>query len=264
MAELVGTAAMTTGAPSARAPGKDPEWPAGSLLGLLPAATRVALLDIGTAVEYQEPRVLMREGELSTHVILLRSAVTKVIGRAGNGRESLLAIRVTGDIVGELGAIDKKPRSATVATCGPARLNVIRSADFEGFLRRYPEAALALSRVIGDRLRMATQHRVDISCNSVRVRVAHVLDELATGYGRPHENGIVIDLDLTQKELGELVGAADTTVHKALRAMREAGLVETGYQQLIITDIAGLREVTELADAKPYFYQNVAGDWTDD
>jgi CRP/FNR family cyclic AMP-dependent transcriptional regulator len=120
MAELVGTAAMTTGAPSARAPGKDPEWPAGSLLGLLPAATRVALLDIGTAVEYQEPRVLMREGELSTHVILLRSAVTKVIGRAGNGRESLLAIRVTGDIVGELGAIDKKPRSATVATCGPA------------------------------------------------------------------------------------------------------------------------------------------------
>ena len=42
------------------------------------------------------------------------------------------------------------------------------------------------------------------------------------------------------------------------------GLVETGYQQLIITDIARLREVTELAGAKPYFYQNIAGGWADD
>ncbi len=92
------------------------------------------------------------------------------------------------------------------------------------------------------------------------MRVAHVLDELATGYGRPHKEGIVIDVALTQKELGELVGAADTTVHKALRAMREAGLVETGYQQLIVRDIAGLREVSELVAAKPYFYRNVSGD----
>jgi len=64
------------------------------------------------------------------------------------------------------------------------------------------------------------------------------------------------DSSKREAQRGELRGT--------LRAMREAGLVETGYQQLIITDIAGLREVTELADAKPYFYQNVAGDWTDD
>jgi len=255
---------MTTGTPSARAACTNPEWPAGSLLGLLPASTRTALLGIGTAVEYASPRVIIREGEQSTYVVLLRSAVAKVIGRAGNGRESLLAIRVSGDIVGELGAIDSKPRSATVATCGPAQLNIIRSADFEGFLRRYPDAALALSRVIGERLRTASQHSVDLGCNSVRVRVAHVLDDLATGYGRPHEKGIVIDLDLTQKELGELVGAADTTVHKALRAMREDGLVETGYQQLIVRDIARLREVSELPGAKPYFYQNISPAWTDD
>ena len=244
---------MTKSMPLTRAGRTGPPWPTGSLLGRLPVSTCLALLNVGTVVEYPSPRVLLREGERSTHAILLRAAVTKIIGRAENGRESLLAIRVTGDIVGELGAIDKQPRSATVSTCGPALVSLIKSADFEGFLRRNPEASLALSCAIGQKLRMATQHRVDLGCNSVRVRLAHVLDELATRYGRPHEQGVAIDVELTQKEIGELVGAADTTVHKALRAMRDAGLVETGYQQIIVRDIGRLRQIVKLSPRKTIF-----------
>jgi CRP/FNR family transcriptional regulator, cyclic AMP receptor protein len=259
-----GSFVMTRNAHLAHAARAGSVWPERSLLGQLLEPTRLALLEIGTPVEHKAPKTLIHEGEQSTHVILLRSAVTKIVGHGENGRESLLAIRVSGDIIGELGAIDRLPRSASVALCGPALVNVIAGADFEAFLRRHPDASLALSRVIGQKLRMATQHRIDLSCNSVRVRVAHVLDELATSYGRPHEHGVAIDVALTQKEIGELVGAADTTVHKVLRAMRETRLVETGYQQIIVRDLAGLRKINELSGPKPYFYGDGPGDPSDD
>jgi CRP/FNR family cyclic AMP-dependent transcriptional regulator len=49
----------------------------------------------------------------------------------------------------------------------------------------------------------------------------------------------------TQSELAGLIGASEPAVHKAIRALRGAGALDTGYGQLIIRDIAELRRIAE-------------------
>jgi CRP/FNR family transcriptional regulator, cyclic AMP receptor protein len=81
--------------------------------------TRVAGTALGAQARYPAGRVLMREAEETTFVLLLLDGVVKATGRAAGEREALLAVRMGGDLIGELAAVDGRPRSATVTTCGP-------------------------------------------------------------------------------------------------------------------------------------------------
>jgi DNA-binding GntR family transcriptional regulator len=59
---------------------------------------------------------------------------------------------------------------------------------------------------------------------------------------------VVIDIRLTQPELATLIGAAETTVHKVLRELREEDLLETRYRATVIRDPTRLRRLADLAD----------------
>jgi CRP-like cAMP-binding protein len=188
----------------------------------------------------------MREGKKSTHVVLLLDACVKVTAIGDEGHLALLAIRVGGDIVGELSSLDERPRSATITTAGPAVVRLITQAEFHAFLSDYPDAALALSRSVGAKLRSATKRRVDFGGSEAKVRLARVLAELASSYGEHDPAGVRIGVNLTQPEWAALVGAAEPTVHKCLADLRRSGVLSTGYRRLIVRDLAALRLIAGL------------------
>ena len=107
---------------------------------------------------------------------------------------------------------------------------------------------MALTAVLADRLRWANRRRLDFRGYPAKVRLARVLVELSVSYGAPRVDGVVIDVRLTQQELATLVGAAETTVHKVLRELRDEGLVETGYRATIIRNLPRLSRLADLAD----------------
>jgi Mn-dependent DtxR family transcriptional regulator len=61
----------------------------------------------------------------------------------------------------------------------------------------------------------------------------------------------VIGLDITQVELGSLVGVTRPTAERALRELRVAGLVDTGGRRLIVLDQQGLRAVAHEGLSSP-------------
>jgi CRP/FNR family transcriptional regulator, cyclic AMP receptor protein len=221
-------------------------WPAGSVLGSIPAATRQRMLELGTLRHYEPGKVLLREGEPSTHVILLVEGYVKVVATTIRGGVALLDIRVGGDLVGELAGLDGQPRSASVVTAGPSVVRLIKQPDFAAFLGGHPDAAAAVSRGIAAKLRWATRRRIDFGGAEVKVRVARVLVELAESYGELDRTGARIAVSLTQPELAGLVGAAEPTVHKALTTLRREQVIQTGYRRIAVLDERRLRAVAGL------------------
>jgi CRP/FNR family transcriptional regulator, cyclic AMP receptor protein len=217
-----------------------PEWPAGSLLARLSPASRNELLTLGTTRPFPPGRRLFQEGDRDNHVELLRRGFVKVTSLA-DGRETLLSIRVPGNVLGELGAVSGEPRSATVTTCGVVISSRIDRAVFERFLRRHPDAALLVTAMVGQELHWANQRRTDFAAYPAPVRLARVLAEIADACGEPTENGLSIRVELSQSELATMIGTADVTVQKAVRALRRAGLIRTGYRQITVNDIERLR-----------------------
>jgi CRP/FNR family cyclic AMP-dependent transcriptional regulator len=223
--------------------------PRGTLLDVVPATHRSELLELGTLHHHDAGSVLLREDERSTHVLLFLSAVAKVTSSLENGRMALLGIRITGDIVGEMAAIEGAPRSATVTLCGPGVLRKISRAEFLDFLRSCPDAHFAVTGMISRRLRWANRRRVDFNGYSTGIRLARVLVELAEAYGHSDLDGITFDVGLTQEELGAFVGADTDTIGKEVRKLRSRGIIRTGYGRIMICDLTALRHVARMPDS---------------
>ena len=204
-------------------------WSPRTLLGRLDYTARSALLSTGLRRQHASGEVLIHEGLLETHVIILEDALAKVTALLPNGRQALMAIRISGDIIGEMSALNAVPRSATVTTCRPSTVRMIGRESFRTYLHRNSDAAIAVAGIVADRLRAANRRRIDFASYPVKIRVARALWEMGSWYGRRTPAGLLVDINLTQPELATLCGAADITVHKALRELREAGLIGTTY-----------------------------------
>nr|WTB34885.1 Crp/Fnr family transcriptional regulator [Streptomyces sp. NBC_00830] len=223
------------------------EWPARSLLGALPPSERANLLQLGTEVRFDVGDVLLREGDADEHVFLLVSGFAKVTATVENGETSLLAVRAAGDTVGEMAALSGAPRSATVTACGPLTARVAQSGELRRLLERRPVISMALTGMVADRLRWANRRRLDFRGYPAKVRLARLLVELADSYGSSRTDCVVIGCRLTQPELATMVGAAETTIHKGLRDLRDEALLETGYRSTTIRDLPRLERLADLA-----------------
>src|SRR5207248_2281569 len=75
----------------------------------------------GRPRRYRARQRLIGEGEPGDHVIAVLGGRVKVSVQTRSGREILLAIKEPGDLVGELSAIDGRPREATSRALGRLR-----------------------------------------------------------------------------------------------------------------------------------------------
>lgn len=64
-----------------------------------------------------------------------------------------------------------------------------------------------------------------------------MLHQTAVTYGVESGQGILVTWPLTQPEIATLAGAAEPTVHKVLRALRDEGVVSTGYRSIRVLDV---------------------------
>jgi CRP/FNR family cyclic AMP-dependent transcriptional regulator len=201
-------------------------------IGALRAAGRPRRWDRGATV--------MSEGDTSDWVLVLTEGRVKVSSHTSSGTEVVLAVRGPGGLLGEMSAIDGSPRSATVTALEPISGIVVR--DFAGFLQDHGRVAVLLMRMITGRLRDADRKRIEYGAFDTTGRVATRLIELAERYGEQTNSGVRVALPLSQDELAGWTGASREAVSKALRSLRDRGLIETGRRRVVIHDLEGLRK----------------------
>jgi CRP/FNR family cyclic AMP-dependent transcriptional regulator len=185
--------------------------------------------------------VLFSEGDASNRVILLLSGRVKVSCLSVDGHETILGYRGAGDVLGELAAIDGEEHVASVVVVEAGEALVLTAERFLAALVEQPGLALVLLRSIVGRLRDADRTRAEFTAFDVVGRVAHRLLELAERYGVPTDDGIRIDLPISQRELAGWVGASREAVNKALQQLQRQGLVAAERRHLVVLDLDGLR-----------------------
>lgn len=218
------------------------QWPAGTLMHRLSPAHRRAMLALGTKRWVRPGTVLLRAGAVGTTAILILRTFVKVSMPTANGHEALLSVRVPGDLVGEIAVLNDQPRTATATTCGTGLVSVIPSGQLREFMASHSEVTIQLAGMMADRLRWSNERRVDVTAFPVTTRLARVLSEMAMRHGVRTPRGIEIGVLLTQLELATLIGVSVVTAQRALKQLRDRGLLETGYRRFLVTDPQRLRD----------------------
>jgi CRP-like cAMP-binding protein len=105
---------------------------------------------------YRQGEEIIREGEPGDEMYFIESGRVQVVRGDGDGA-MLLAEMAAGDLFGEMALLTGNPRSASVVALSNLDVWVLSQADFEELVGAYPNLALALSRLLSERLRNTDQ-----------------------------------------------------------------------------------------------------------
>jgi CRP/FNR family transcriptional regulator, cyclic AMP receptor protein len=126
--------------------------------GLGPDEAR-GLRSRGVMREYPAQIAVFHEGEPSDRVVVVITGRVALTRRTESGGHLHLATRGPGDLIGELGAIDGEPRSATATALEPVRTVELPIGEFVSFMSSNPRVMLVLLRMLARRLRDADRAR---------------------------------------------------------------------------------------------------------
>jgi CRP/FNR family cyclic AMP-dependent transcriptional regulator len=168
-------------------------------------------------------------------VYIILNGTVKIHVEQGDGRDVILSILGSGDLLGEMSLIDSVGRSASALTLENSLMLWIDKQSFNALLDKFPPMARNLVRILSARVRLSDQLIQALATLDVYGRVARQLLAFAERYGRPTTEGeIRIPIALTQGDIADLVGASRKRVNQVMVAFKLQALIGTDAEGHII------------------------------
>lgn len=193
-----------------------------------------ALLPHALIRRYPRHAVLMRKGDASTEMAVIASGRVRIGSTAADGRDVTLAVLGPGEVLGEMALLDGEPRSADVVALDDCVVLTVARARFVLLLQGNADLCLRLIGFLCSRLRRANVALEELALLDLPGRLGGVLVRLARDYGRPVAEGMRIELRLSQKDLGTLIGASREKVNRQLRRWEEARVLAFDGRHIVL------------------------------
>ncbi len=186
--------------------------------------------------------IFAKDSAGSSMMLVLRGRV-KVRSVSTAGKEIALNIISTGEFVGEIAVLDGGPRTADAVAMTDCEVLVLSRRDFMPILEKNADICLMLIKVLCARLRRTSEQVEDLLFRLVKARIAKALLQLSRRSGLPQVEGRLLELHLSQSELGTIVGSTRESVNHQLTDWEEKGIVELKKELVIIHDAAALERM---------------------
>ena len=193
-------------------------------------------------------RRTFRSGEVIFHrddpgqvLYVMKEGKVKICLISPDGQEISLAVLGKGDCFGEFAILDSLPRSADAVAMEKVECYTLQRSDFHNAVMKNPKIAIQIMEVLTKRLRTTDEMIEDLIFLDVPGRVAKKLLELADSHGVKVEDGVRIDVRLTQQELASMVGASRESVNKVMGYFTDKRFISSDKHRITLLRITELR-----------------------
>lgn len=189
--------------------------------------------------EYSRDEVFLRQGDESREVYFVLKGKVRIFTTSPSGNETSIAIFSTNDVIGELAAVDRVPRSATAKAISAVSLLSMSHDRFLYHLETLPRFAMAFIRLLAGKVRWTAAYAESIAQFDAAGRLLHIILLNNDQYGREIEAGkrYVVDLGLNQTDLASMIGARREWVNRILGDWKRRGLLEFDNGEITILDL---------------------------
>ncbi len=196
------------------------------------------------ASSFAPDMIIFLDGDPADRLWVIHTGQVKIVKQSSDGQENLLEVITPGEMFGGAGILVPIHPATAVTMSATTALSIERE-PYLHLIRQYPDIALRIIALLGDRLQAAMKMRA-LSTERVDVRLANILLKLGDKVGESTSEGIRINLPLSRQDLADMTS---TTIETAIRIMskfRKEGLVHTepgGY--VVILDHERLKRLSE-------------------
>jgi CRP-like cAMP-binding protein len=195
-----------------------------------------AIADLLIERRFPKGATIFEEGVSGEYMYLIQEGQVKITKMSEDGRQKILEILSAGEFFGEMAVLDQEPRSASVKTTHPSVLLALSRQDFLRLLRRNPEIAMQLIRVLSQRIRETDDQVRALLFERVESRTRRVLLRLAREPA-PKDPTRRITSPVTHQELADMVGTSRETVTRVLKELKDEGwLRKEGKRYVVPSD----------------------------
>ena len=187
---------------------------------------------------------IIRDGERPEHVHLILEGWAYRYKLLDDGKRQITAFLIPGDFcdmhVAILGEMDHN-----IGTLTPTRVAYIPHEAIGTLLAR-PQVARGFwwATLVDEAVLRAWL--VNLGQRDAFRRISHLICEMHLRMKQVGlTDGSSFDLPLTQEELGDAVGLTPVHVNRVLRSLQEQGLIAYKRQEMSITDVDRLRELSD-------------------
>ncbi|TPJ50587.1 MULTISPECIES: Crp/Fnr family transcriptional regulator [unclassified Mesorhizobium] len=202
------------------------------------------LLFSGCKVErHAAGQILFVQEDPSDRIYGVTSGTVEISMYSPGGRKLVANIELSHSLVGEIGALDGRPRTATATCLTVCDLASLGRKQLFDRIEKNPPLARAMIELLCARLRWVSGELGDQAFFGIEARLAKRLAFLA---------GVMADgsgwIPISQSELGEFLGATRESVNKTLNDWRNRSIIAIKRGGLRIKNAGALRHIAESQD----------------
>lgn len=206
-----------------------------------PAVLRDRLIPQARVMRTRPGQIVIAHGTLSNDVYLVLNGTFEVLITARDGQDVVLRDLGPGAIFGDLAALDRQPRSATVTSTSDGSIATVPAADFLTAVSEIPEANRWFMNRLAEEVRRLTEKTFELSALSARSRLHCELLRLATAAPEAGR----IEPAPTREALAQRIGSQRELVSRELTRLEKAGILNRGHCSIDI-DTDRLSQLVEI------------------
>ncbi|MEK8023464.1 MAG: Crp/Fnr family transcriptional regulator [Candidatus Hydrogenedentota bacterium] len=182
------------------------------------------------------------EFEDGSECFVVHSGEVSIIKISG-GSEKILAILKEGDIFGEMGVLEKKPRTATAMALTELTVLALDLRGLQAMVQAQPFFAFTLGKTLGRRIIQSFRHVSNLSIENPRVRV---VDMLLWKMEEPKEEGGLHVTPHSLAEIADFVGLPFQEVERVMKEYSDLGRVKILADKIVISDVRSMKRLLKL------------------
>src|SRR5438552_18339147 len=199
------------------------------------------LMTVAKTRRFRAGEVIFHRDDPGQVLYIIKEGKVKICLISTDGQELSLVVFGKGEYFGEFALLDGLPRSADAVALENVVCHTLQRSDFHNAILKHPKIAILVLEALSKRLRNTDQMVEDLIFLDVYGRVAKKLLELADSHGVKTEEGIIIDVRLTQQELASMVGASRESVNKVLGYFTDKKFISTDKHRIMIHHVNDLK-----------------------
>jgi CRP/FNR family cyclic AMP-dependent transcriptional regulator len=202
------------------------------MFGTFPEDQLRALATMVTRRHAPRGTVIMRAGDPTDSLYIVMSGRLKVMMGEADGKEVILSILGPGEFFGEMGLIDDNPRSATVTAIEGCELLAVSKRAFKKCLGENLALAMAVMRVLVQRLRAADRKIGSLAMLDVYGRVARLLLDMSENVNGEK----IVTRRLSKQDIARMIGASREMVSRVMKDLEMSGYFEVRGSTIVLRD----------------------------
>jgi CRP/FNR family cyclic AMP-dependent transcriptional regulator len=199
----------------------------------LPAELSEGILHAGR-LRHFESSLIYAADDTADGLFALVSGQIRLMRTSATGQLTFLAIASPGAWFGISAALDGRPYAYDAIAIGQTAVFHLSQEKMTQVIGGRIDYYAAFVRLLCHHYRVAVEYVSALRTHPPLLVLAHELIRMAGRHGQRIENGIRIDLRLSQEDWAAMVGVGRQTINRLLKKLEEKGIASVSYASITI------------------------------